>query len=244
YPTSAVTDPMGPDIGDYRVTRGDSWFNTPRFCRSAHRGNFVPEDYYKTIGFRVALAPVQYNDVQTVLVAEPIGAVEIKAGENYTFPLSEKVNLDMVWVEPGTFTMGSPEDELGRTSNEIQHKVTLTHGFWLGKYEVAQSQYEAVMGTNPSRFKGRTDLPVGCVSWNNAMEFCEKLTAAEKEAGRLPEGYEYTLPTEAQWEYACRAGTTTAFNNGKNIPTEEQVWDEPCPNLDEVGWYYYNRDKY
>ncbi|MBR5978267.1 MAG: formylglycine-generating enzyme family protein, partial [Verrucomicrobia bacterium] len=159
--------------------------------------------------------------------------------ENITIPLSDTVNLDMIWIEPGTFIMGSPENELGRQSNEIQHQVTLTKGYWLGKYEVTQAQYEAVMGTNPSSewFIG-ADMPVNEVEWNDAKEFCQKLTEMVKAAGKLPEGYEYALPTEAQWEYACRAGTTTAFNNGTNIPSEEQLWwAQPCSNLDEVGWY-------
>ena len=151
-----------------------------------------------------------------------------------TVNLNDKVSLDMLWIEPGTFMMGSPTDELGRHNDETQHKVTLTQGYWLGKYEVTQAQYEAVMGTNPSEFIG-ADLPVEKVSWNDAKEFCAKLTASEKAAGRLPEGYEYTLPTEAQWEYACRAGTTTALNSGKNLSDEYE-----CPEVDEVGWYYYN----
>ncbi|MBR6461151.1 MAG: SUMF1/EgtB/PvdO family nonheme iron enzyme, partial [Verrucomicrobia bacterium] len=154
---------------------------------------------------------------------------------NKTIPLAEDVNLDMIWIEPGTFIMGSPEDELGRDSEETQHKVTLTQGYWMGKYEVTQTQYEAIMGTNPSwRHKG-ADLPVDDVSWLEAMEFCEKLTAIERAAGRLPRGYGYTLPTEEQWEYACRAGTTTALNSGKNLSGE---WE--CPEMDEVGWYYCN----
>ncbi|MBO6004331.1 MAG: formylglycine-generating enzyme family protein, partial [Verrucomicrobia bacterium] len=162
--------------------------------------------------------------------------------KDITIPLSDMVDLDLIWIEPGTFLMGSPEDELGRLNIETQHKVTLTQGYWLGKYEITQAQYEAVTGTNPSSFKGG-DLPVDSVSWNDAKEFCAKLNAQEKAAGRLPEGYKYTLPTEAQWEYACRAGTTTAFNNGTNIPTIEQAEDEFCPNLDEVGWYIFNSEK-
>ena len=155
-------------------------------------------------------------------------------GENGTIPLSGTVNLDMIWIKPGTFMMGSPEDELCRDGDETQHQVTLTKGYWLGKYEVTQAQYEAVMGTNPSYFKG-DDLPVEKLSWYDAKDFCTKLTAKEKAAGRLPEGYEYTLPTEAQWEYACRAGTTTALNSGKNLSNKEE-----CPEMDEVGWYAYN----
>ena len=174
--------------------------------------------------------------------SEFVGVAWLMKGKNYTISLSETVVLDMIWIKPGTFIMGSPEDELGRWNNETQHKVTLTQDYWLGKYEVTQAQYESVLGVNPSCFQG-TDLPVEYVSWDDAKEFCRKLTEIERNAGRLPQGYEYTLPTEAQWEYACRAGTTTAFNNGTNIQTEEQKRDEPCPDLDEVGWYEYNSDE-
>ncbi|MBO4545531.1 MAG: formylglycine-generating enzyme family protein, partial [Verrucomicrobia bacterium] len=163
-------------------------------------------------------------------------------GQDATVSLPGGVTLDLIWIKPGSFMMGSPEDELGRNKDEIQHQVTLTQGYWMGRYEVTQAQYEAVTGENPSSFKG-ADLPVEQVSWYDAMAFCEKLTKIEKAAGRLPKGYEYTLPTEAQWEYACRAGTTTAFNNGTNIPIEEQAEDELCPNLDEVGWYIFNSEK-
>jgi len=215
YTDSAVTDPTGPETGYSRVIRGGNWYNAARYCRSARRNSDVPNSGVNRIGFRVALAPVP--------------------SKNITIPLSEDVNLDMIWIEQGTFTMGSPEDELGRYDDETQHEVTLTQGYWLGKYEVTQAQYEAVMGTNPSGFKG-DDLPVQKVSWNDATEFCTKLTAIEKAAGRLPEGYEYTLPTEAQWEYACRAGTTTSLNSGKNVTSTE------CPEMDEVGWYKCNSD--
>ena len=151
--------------------------------------------------------------------------------KDITIPLTGNVNLDLIWIEPGTFTMGSPEDEMGRFDDEAQHEVTLTKGYWLGKYEITQAQYRAIMPSNPSEFTG-ADLPVEQVSWYDAMAFCEKLTEIEKAAGRLPEGYEYALPTEAQWEYACRAGTTTALNSGKNLSDKEQ-----CPEMDEVGWY-------
>ena len=227
YPTSEVVDPKGPNTGWNRVMRGGSWGNPAATCRSARRGNPLGNDGGNLIGFRVALAPVP--------PAPPSG--------DMTIPLSDTVNLDMIWIEPGTFMMGSPEDELGRDDEkETLHQVTLTKAYWLGKYEVTQAQYEAIMETNPSRFKG-ADLPVEMVSWSDAKEFCNKLTEIEKESGRLPEGYEYTLPTEAQWEYACRAGTTTAFNNGTNIPSADQRSEEPCPNLDEVGWYKYNSNR-
>ena len=165
---------------------------------------------------------------------------ETSDNKNFTIQLSDTVSLDMIWIEPGTFMMGSPEDELGRDpEKETLHEVTLTTGYWVGKYEVTQSQYEAVMGTNPSRNYGVGDeYPVYYVSWNDAMDFCAKLTETEKAAGRLPGGYEYTLPTEAQWEYACRAGTTTALNNGKNLSDMDE-----CLEMDEVGWYGYNSDR-
>ena len=167
--------------------------------------------------------------------------------QNMTIPLGDDVELDLIWIEPGTFIMGSPENEIGHIVGiypygETQHSETIQYGFWLGKYEVTHEQYKAIMGENPSEFTGGDKKPVENVNWYNAMSFCEKLTAREKEAGRLPAGYKYTLPTDVEWEYACRAGTTTAFNNGTNIPTEEQKYGEPCPNLDQVGWYWLNAD--
>ena len=145
------------------------------------------------------------------------------------------VMLKMIKIKAGTFNMGSPHAEKGRYNDEKQHQVTLTKDYWLGKFEVTQAQWQAVMGYNPSNFKGDT-RPVEKVSWNDAKEFCNKLN--EKYAGKLPEGYKFDLPTEAQWEYACRAGTTTALNNGKNLTDEKYN----CKNLAEVAWYYY-RDK-
>jgi formylglycine-generating enzyme required for sulfatase activity len=133
----------------------------------------------------------------------------IKPGENFTIP---DLGLEMLWVKPGTFMMGSPESEKGR-SNETQHQVTLTDGFYLGKHEVTQAQWERVMGSNPSLFKG-ADRPVEEVSWDDAVEFCKKLTETERRAGRLPAGMAYQLPTEAQWEYACRAGARSAYSFG------------------------------
>jgi sulfatase modifying factor 1 len=116
--------------------------------------------------------------------------------------------------------MGSPVGEKKRLADETQHEVTLTQGFWLGKHGVTQAQWEKVMGTKPSHFKGAT-LPVETVTWDNAMGFCKKLTQVEKAADRLPEGHAYTLPTEAQWEYACRAGTVTAYSFGDSITSSQ-----------------------
>jgi len=127
------------------------------------------------------------------------------------------VKMKLVWCPSGKFTMGSPPSEQCRDSDENQVSVTLTNGFWLGKYEVTQSEWKQVMQTEP--WKGQStkqgaDFPAGPVSWDDAMQFCRKLTEPERGAGRLPAGWEYTLPTEAQWEYACRAGTETRFSFG------------------------------
>lgn len=131
----------------------------------------------------------------------------------------------MVWIAPGAFRMGSPEDEPRRQSDEQAREVVIKDGFWIAAHEVTQRQWFALMGTNPSRFQTDPELPVHNVSFNDAMEFCRRLTLRERAAGRLPEGWTYTLPTEAQWEYACRAGTTTAYAV------------EP---VDEAGWHDHN----
>jgi formylglycine-generating enzyme required for sulfatase activity len=122
---------------------------------------------------------------------------------------------NMAWIAAGTFTMGSPDTEPARDSDEgPQTQVTLTKGFFLGRYEVTQGEYLAVMGNNPSSFKGDLNRPVESVSWDDAVAYCAALATRERNAGRLPAGCEYRLPTEAQWEYACRAGRTTTFHYG------------------------------
>jgi len=111
--------------------------------------------------------------------------------------------------------MGSPSTEQDRDSNEgPQTHVTISKGFWMSKYEVTQQEYQAVMGTNPSKNTGDERRPVENVAWTDASNYCDELTAHERAAGRLPERHAYRLPTEAEWEYCCRAGTTTRFGYG------------------------------
>lgn len=117
--------------------------------------------------------------------------------------------IGFVWIPAGTFAMGSPETELGRWVSESLHTVTITWGFWLGDHEVTQQEYESVMGLNPSRNRGATqNYPVEQVTWYEAIAYCQKLTEIERLAGRITDQQGYRLPTEAEWEYACRAGTT------------------------------------
>jgi len=125
------------------------------------------------------------------------------AGEKRSISIGGGQKITLVHVPGGTFMMGSPQEESGRGPEEIQHKVTLTNPFWLARTEVTQGQWQAVMGTNPSHFKGDPNLPVDSVNWSDAKEFCRKLNAQ----AALPVGWQWALPTEAQWEYACRAGT-------------------------------------
>ncbi len=130
--------------------------------------------------------------------------------------LGNGVNLEMAAIPGGIFMMGSRKNELKRRDNESpQHPVTVP-SFFIGKYPVTQAQYQAIMGTNPSYFKG-SNRPVEQVSWYDAGIFCQKLSQRT--------GKTYRLPSEAEWEYACRAGTTTPFHFGKTITTDLANYD-------------------
>ena len=146
------------------------------------------------------------------------GQVAAPSGRTYTIP---SINYKMVYIPPGTFMMGSPSNEPERDSDERQHEVTLTNGFYLGATEVTQRQWKAVMGNNPSNFKGNI-RPVERVSWNDCQEFIKKLNWQEG-------GNKYRLPTEAEWEYSCRVGTTTPFYTGNCISTDQANYNGNYP---------------
>ncbi len=158
-----------------------------------------------------------------------------KAGEERTV-----AGVKLCWCPPGKFTMGSPRSEPERRPGEDQVEVTLTKGFWTAKYETTQGLWKRVAEKLPGEFTKELpeddDLPVGNVNFAEAEGFCKKLTELGHKSGDLPREWEFRLPTEAQWEYACRAGTTTATSFGDKIGSKQAniLGDKPY-NGGEVG---------
>ena len=128
--------------------------------------------------------------------------------------------------------MGSPTTEAGRADNETQVHASLHTGFFIAHTTVTESQWKYLMGDDPERNNGES-LPAVMVSWNDAREFCRRLTQAALEKRIIPDGWTFALPSETQWEYACRAGSTSALNNGSNLSSEKGS----CISLDSLGWY-------
>jgi formylglycine-generating enzyme required for sulfatase activity len=130
------------------------------------------------------------------------------------------VGMKLAYIPPGEFTMGSPDSEPGRIVNETRRRVKVEHGFRIGVTEVTQKQWRQIMGMDPAFFNG-DDLPVERITWGEAVECCQRLSDREKK--------QYRLPTEAEWEYACRAGTTSIYYSGENEAA-----------LNDAGWYLGN----
>lgn len=167
--------------------------------------------------FTVTLTPTPTAEATPTATAE---ATPTATPEPTPTPAASPVQIQMVRVPGGTFQMGSPTSEQGRRDPEWpQHQVTVPD-FYMSKYEITQAQWKAVMGTDPSYFKG-DDLPVEQVSWEEAKEFCRKLS---KKGGKT-----YRLPTEAEWEYACRANTTTPFAFGASLSSEQANFNGDYP---------------
>ena len=160
---------------------------------------------------------VWYRDTPTAR-----GSSNFSNGLSVTFPTVAQPNpiMGMVQLPPGMFDMGSDAASVapyfGDSSTQPVHRVTISQSFWMSEMEITQAQYQAVIGTNPSSFSG-PNLPVEQVTWYQARTYCAALTAQEQAAGNVPVGLEYRLPTEAEWEYACRAGTNTEFNVGTDL---------------------------
>jgi len=190
--------------------------------------NYTFDYWYEDAGLT---KPYYFNTPITANIT--LYAKWISDNDNEITTGDDSGNIGSVWIPGGTFTMGSPVTEKGHADNEWkQHQVTLS-GFYMSKYEITQKQYKTVTGKNPSSFSNYWNNPVESVTWYDAVEFCNKLSiieglqpvyvirGAEVTADFTKNGYR--LPTEAEWEYACRAGTTTAFNNGNDDYTNNAL---------------------
>jgi len=237
YPSGEVTAPQGPSSGSNRVPRGGGWDYRAEDCRSANRygGPAFRGNY---LGLRLVRA---FNVSQGEKEGHRKGRIEDKnimihlgkegaqgKGEN---PLDKyftnSMGMKFAYIPPGTFMMGSPLSD----NDEKQHEVTLTKGFYLGTTEVIQGHWQTIMGENPSYFKNCYDCPVESISWDDCQEFISRLNQQEGTNT-------YRLPTEAEWEYACRAGSKTAFADGDITVTGFGAE----PSLDRMGWYFDNAD--
>lgn len=179
------------------------------------------------------------KDKDVKAAAEPNASVlQKEAADKAGLPLEKllelgnDVNIVVIFIPAGEFDMGSPMDEPERCSDEGQHHVKLTKAFYIGKFEVTQLQYRTLMNDNPSKFGG-DKLPVENVSWYEAQRFLKKLSDKT--------GMKFRLPSEAEWEYACRAGTKTAFNTGTTIDSDIANYDATKPYANGIIGVYLKR---
>jgi formylglycine-generating enzyme required for sulfatase activity len=191
--------------------------NQARFLNSLHEIILpVPESLVITL--RTDHEEIILESLEKPSWAQGIGRDQNGLYADFSF---KSIVQRMRWIKPDIFRMGSPEDEPKRSDREVMHEVVLTRGFWLAETACTQALWEAVIGENPSRFKG-FNRPVERVSWNDAQDFIKKINSKKDDLN-------LRLPTEAEWEYACRAGTTTPFYFGENITPNQVNYDGNYP---------------
>ena len=249
YTIAPSSDPPGPSNGSHRVIRGGSKLTPARYCRSAFRARCLSSDQLSVLGFRPVLIPEYSEEVsQTDSVVKQMssganddgGGTEetltdinlpetfgrkMQAGEKRIITVNG-IDYTFCWCPPGEFKMGSPDSEEGRDQDELQHRVRLTCGYWILESEVTQEMWESVMGsaggkTTSSVGEGAL-YPMYNVDWHEAQDFCSKFS---KLAGN---DVVARIPTEAEWEYACRAGAAESLDG--------------AGNLDAVCWYQENSE--
>ena len=240
------TDPSGPASGIGRTVRGGAWGNNAGSCRSAYRWWFYADVRHYRAGIRVVAETQGPTPTPTATPVVPTPTDAATATETpeppadtptptptvtldptptalptLTIDLGGGVTMDLVRIPAGSFVMGSPESDSEHQEDEQpQRTVNISGDFWMGRTEVTQAQWRAVMGTDPSSFTG-DDLPVEQVSWDDCQQFCTALSQLS--------GLAIRLPTEGEWEYACRAGTATRFSFGDDMA-----------DLGSYGWYANN----
>ncbi|RFC42715.1 MAG: Formylglycine-generating enzyme, required for sulfatase activity [Verrucomicrobia bacterium] len=234
-------DPLGAASGSYRVLRGGSWLYSAANARSANQSGDAPEVRSSSLGFRLARSSTIPEEAAGGRASD--GALRRRGRVTQSRPKEEEstvvsrtleiapgVPMTFCYVPPGKFLMGSPKDEVGRepgSAKETQHEVTLTQGYWMARTETTAAQWRAIMGNNPSLFTDAgSDAPVEQVSWEEATKYAETLTAKIQAGGLLVDGWTLQLPTEAQWEYACRARTTAPHNVDSAAVTDLAWIDE------------------
>jgi formylglycine-generating enzyme required for sulfatase activity len=237
YTRESVVDPEGAKTGVFRVLRGGSWRSDGRDLRSAYRNDFDPARANRIVGFRFSRGHIEANRIEILSYKWHHDSGEDEYGEWFEFAYKEAVQR-MRWIPPGRFMMGSPKDEPEREgytgADETQHEVTLTQGYWLADTACTQALWQAVMGKNPSKFKDDPQNPVENVSWD---DICLKAGFIEQ-LNQLVTGLDLRLPTEAQWEYACRAGTHTPFWWGSELKTYKANYDGNYPYADGAKGEY------
>jgi|GEM_PF-1940628 len=204
---------------DFRALVADPSLSEALFAKDRQAFAFISAHVLSRLGGK-------YAELARILEKQE-SAVSVSTRRKHADTFINSISMKFVYIPPGEFMMGSPPDEPGRFDDEILHKVTLTKGFYMQTTQVTQKQWQMIMGDNPSHFKNDKNCPVEQISWDDAQEFIRKLN--EKEGTD-----KYRLPTEAEWEYACRAGTTTPFHFGKCLSTDQANYNgnyplEGCP---------------